>query len=378
MATNVKILLRRGLRNELAGDTLSAGELGYTTDTNQLYVGVEEAINELRFDPFANAHAVIQSWLDSPDCSNIQAGLTVDEDLVVADIDAGKIDSIITALNTYTQTLVFNSSTATFTVGELLTQYRHKRTILTSPNVIPSISSITADFTVEGEQFTPTAQSLADLLSDLQANATLKTKNVISEVVGEGAASKLKFTKIDGEELKITFPATVVTAGAFVIGNTYRILLPGTTDFTLIGSADSNNGTVFTATGVGSGTGLAQRSPTDFTLIGAADNNIGTVFTATGSGTGNGTARGRFKYTGLQGTAKTEELSASKKNKKLIAVQSVSNPENVEFMMYDKNTGGELNIVERALYTTVGHNFSQNDRVFVLETPLALVLQDQK
>ena len=46
MATNVKILLRRGLRSELSGDTLLGGELGYTTDTNQLYVGVEEAINE--------------------------------------------------------------------------------------------------------------------------------------------------------------------------------------------------------------------------------------------------------------------------------------------------------------------------------------------
>ena len=92
MATNVKILLRRGLRNELAGDTLSAGELGYTTDTNQLYVGVEEAINELRFDPFANAHAVIQSWLNSADCP--VANLTVDEDLVVADIPAGQIDNI--------------------------------------------------------------------------------------------------------------------------------------------------------------------------------------------------------------------------------------------------------------------------------------------
>ena len=167
-------------------------------------------------------------------------------------------------------------------------------------------------------------------------------------------------------------------AGEFVNGTEYTIKYKGTTDFTLIGATNNSIGTVFTATGVGSGTGLAQRSPTDFTLIGAADNNIGTVFTATGSGTGNGTARGRFKYTGLQGTAKTEELSASKKNKKLIAVQSISNPENVEFMMYDKNTGGELNIVERALYTTVGHNFSQNDRVFVLETPLALVLQDQK
>ena len=203
MATNVKILLRRGLRNELAGDTLSAGELGYTTDTNQLYVGVEEAINELRFDPFANAHAVIQSWLDSADCP--VSGLTVDEDLVVADIPAGQIDSIITALNTYTQTLVFNSSTATFTVGELLTQYRHKKTTLTSPNVIPNINSITATFDVEGETITASTVTLSALLTTLQANAAIKAANVIVEVVGTGAASKLFFCKIDGGELNVNF-----------------------------------------------------------------------------------------------------------------------------------------------------------------------------
>ena len=102
------------------------------------------------------------------------------------------------------------------------------------------------------------------------------------------------------------------------------------------------------------------------------------MFTATGVGVGDGTARGPLILTSLQGTATTQELSASKNNKKLIAVQSISNPENVEFMMYDKNTSGTLNIVERALYTTVGHTFSQNDRIFVLDTPLALVLQDQR
>jgi len=123
---------------------------------------------------------------------------------------------------------------------------------------------------------------------------------------------------------------------------------------------------------------ITNTGTTDFTLIGAADSNVGTKFTATGVGVGTGTARGPFILTSLQGTATTQELKASKKNKKLIAVQSVSNPENVEFMMYDKNTGGTLNIMERALYTTVGHTFSQNDRVFVLDTPLALVLQDQK
>ena len=50
---------------------------------------------------------------------------------------------------------------------------------------------------------------------------------------------------------------TSTTAGAFTIGNEYTILLPGTTNFTLIGSADSAVGTTFTATGVGVGTGTA-------------------------------------------------------------------------------------------------------------------------
>jgi hypothetical protein len=48
-----------------------------------------------------------------------------------------------------------------------------------------------------------------------------------------------------------------VTAGAFQIGTSYVITFPNDTDFTLIGAADSNIGTVFTATGAGAGTGQA-------------------------------------------------------------------------------------------------------------------------
>ena len=40
--------------------------------------------------------------------------------------------------------------------------------------------------------------------------------------------------------------------------NTYKIVTTGTTDFTAIGAADSNVGTVFIATGAGTGTGTAQ------------------------------------------------------------------------------------------------------------------------
>ncbi len=58
---------------------------------------------------------------------------------------------------------------------------------------------------------------------------------------------------------------TTVTeqAGLFVVGETYTIVSSGNTDFTGIGAADSNVGTSFIATGVGSGTGIASRQITD-------------------------------------------------------------------------------------------------------------------
>ena len=50
---------------------------------------------------------------------------------------------------------------------------------------------------------------------------------------------------------------TTVTAGAFVIGNTYKIITLGTTTFTSIGAASNTVGVTFTATGIGTGTGTA-------------------------------------------------------------------------------------------------------------------------
>jgi hypothetical protein len=53
-----------------------------------------------------------------------------------------------------------------------------------------------------------------------------------------------------------------VTAGSFVVGNIYRIVSIGTTNFTLIGAATNTVGTHFIATGVGTGTGTAESSQT--------------------------------------------------------------------------------------------------------------------
>lgn len=51
----------------------------------------------------------------------------------------------------------------------------------------------------------------------------------------------------------------VVTAGSFVVDDKYTIKTAGNTDFTAIGSANNNVGTVFTSTGAGTGTGTAYK-----------------------------------------------------------------------------------------------------------------------
>lgn len=49
-----------------------------------------------------------------------------------------------------------------------------------------------------------------------------------------------------------------ISAGSFSIGSEYIITSTGDTDFVAIGAANNNPGTVFTATGAGTGTGLAR------------------------------------------------------------------------------------------------------------------------
>ena len=61
------------------------------------------------------------------------------------------------------------------------------------------------------------------------------------------------------------------TAGSFIVGVSYTIQATGSTDFTLIGAANSTPGTSFTATGVGTGNGTASSN---------SNNNIGIGYQA--------------------------------------------------------------------------------------------------
>jgi len=62
-----------------------------------------------------------------------------------------------------------------------------------------------------------------------------------------------------------TLPSPV-TVGNLVIGASYTIVSAGTTSFTSIGAANNTVGTVFTATGVGAGTGTVSGETIDHTL----------------------------------------------------------------------------------------------------------------
>ena len=69
----------------------------------------------------------------------------------------------------------------------------------------------------------------------------------------------------------------LATAGAFVIGRTYTIVSVGSTNFTAIGASSNTVGVVFTATGVGSGTGTASNIYNSFTRFTQSVSNVSTV-----------------------------------------------------------------------------------------------------
>ena len=98
----------------------------------------------------------------------------------------------------------------------------------------------------------------------------------------------------------LVFTDFVITAGNFVIGDSYTILSLSNTDYTLLGSDYNLVGTTFTATATGTVTAgsfvpgllytIVSVGTTDFTSIGATSNTVGVKFIATGIGTGTGTA----------------------------------------------------------------------------------------
>jgi|TARA_B110000037_G_scaffold56192_1_gene68652 hypothetical protein len=127
-----------------------------------------------------------------------------------------------------------------------------------------------------------------------------------------------------------------------------------------------------------------QTYPVDITggIVGDPDNTLFYVYDIYGRGYSvNASATGTISA--FDGTTLTITPAHSSKfddgvsgtNKKLIAVQKAGSSD-IEFMLYEKKVSTALTISNRALYTGLGYGFTNLDTVYVLDTPLQLVLQD--
>ena len=132
--------------------------------------------------------------------TNIEAPIHTTDDLAsVANNDLGDV---------YAK---YNTAANGFGFWELRRHTGATSTIITS-GAVPSTSSITAAFSVEGTAFTPSGITLDALITSLQASAALNTANVNIEKIG---TDKIRFTKTDGKELNIVF-----TSGKAAVGFT--------------------------------------------------------------------------------------------------------------------------------------------------------------
>ena len=96
----------------------------------------------------------------------------------------------------------------------------------------------------------------------------------------KGAGSQRNGFFLPGDYIQIGDSSTLVTAGSFTTGKSYRIVSTGNTDFTAIGSSSNSVGTVFTASGAGSGTGTAREVQSLHKVLTAVDMNTSGLGTA--------------------------------------------------------------------------------------------------
>lgn len=104
---------------------------------------------------------------------------------------------------------------------------------------------------------------------DQTGTCVLTWSSAIVERAAFATSLDIAINKDDGsgnaETVTTATPATgstgaLILAGLFVAGTKYEIVTVGTTDFTAVGAASNTVGLVFTATGIGLGTGTAREA----------------------------------------------------------------------------------------------------------------------
>ncbi len=122
-----------------------------------------------------------------------------------------------------------------------------------------------AEYIDQNETYVITSLGDTDFVTDFGAIENSVGITFVANANGvigtSGTGTVLKTTY---ELVNIIENPDIVTAGSFIIGEEYKIVSLGNTDFTLIGAASNNEGVVFTATGPGAGTGTASAQSNSF------------------------------------------------------------------------------------------------------------------
>jgi hypothetical protein len=220
-------------------------------------------------------------------------------------------------------------------------------------------STVTAGSFVVGATYTILTVGTTNFVS-IGASASTVGITFVATGVGSGTGTATtpapgRYLKTDGantswDQFNLA-STTTVTAGSFVIGTTYTILTVGTTSFTSIGAASNTIGVVFTATGVGSGTGTAFTAD----YVGLLPVTSGGTGVTTSTGSGNNVLSSGFTI--ASGTINSTTINSSTLVTPALGTPTSGTLTNCTFPTLNQNTtGSAATVTGNATGSTFGFN----------------------
>ena len=265
--TNLYFTSARAIGAALTGLSTATGTTVAATDT------VLQAIGKLENRTATNDAKV--SYPGLPTFSQVAEKPTTLAGYGITDAaSVAKPDGFLALFKTWPNASTFVSATAAAMAAH--TWMRGARFYTTgveniAPSSTPSGSAWNTDIAAIGSYRPPLSMWMTRFSStpskanyDISVAATLTDMDaVVAGMVALATAAGTKDYMFDpenyaGSDISLLFNyARIIAAGSFVATTVYTIATTGSTDFTLIGAANSNPGTVFTASGVGAGNGTA-------------------------------------------------------------------------------------------------------------------------